>query len=198
MAVGSFCDFFASDFAQAFWSTFLASALVAFLAYRLIEYRFQLQRERLARAELVRAVLKTVKAELEDNVTRAEALPEMVKREEVPYPLFDLNGWTLVSQATVFAALESATLNVLVRSYNRLRTADELYRHYNDLMYGATAVLAVTTIESLDEKTNAAHAEKFNAHRTTVGDRLVDRVEELLPLVKEAIERLEVVLKQGN
>jgi hypothetical protein len=105
-----------------------------------------------------------------------------------------LHGWTLVSQVPVFTAIDPDTIDKLMRAYARMPTADELYRHYDDLMYGATAVLAVETIESMDAAKKEAEGKKFNAHRKVVGERLVERVNELRPHLEDAIARLRAEL----
>jgi hypothetical protein len=82
----------------------------------------------------------------------------------------------------VFTSGEPEPLDALLRVYDRLPPADELYRHYNDLMYGSTAILTVEAIEGLHADKKIAESEKFNTHRKLVGERLVERVEELLPV----------------
>jgi len=77
-------DFFTTGFAESFWSNVLAGALVAYVAYRFVESRLHLKRDREARAEVQRDVLQAIKGELEDNVSRAEPLADLVAREELP------------------------------------------------------------------------------------------------------------------
>jgi hypothetical protein len=159
-----------------------------------VEWQLHLRRTQGARREITRDVLQAIYGELEENAERAAALEGLVAKEDVPYPLFDLNGWTLVSQAQVFTTVEAETVDALIRVYNRMRTADELFRHYYDLMYGATAILAVETIESLDVRRRIDESAKFNAHRKLVGERLVERVNELRPHIDAALERLRAEL----
>jgi hypothetical protein len=179
-----------NEFVQSLVSNFLASGAVAYGAYRLIDHRLNLRRDREARAEVSVDILQSIKGELEENAARAAVLKGLVAEEAVPYPLFDLNGWTLLSQASVFTTLDARIVDSLIAVYNRLRTANELYSHYNDLMYGSTAVLAVTAIETMEAEKKRVESEKFNAHRTIVGERLVDRVEELRPLLDDTIKKL--------
>lgn len=102
-----------------------------------------------------RSVFEVIRDEIHYDVGQAELIVERVPRGQIPYPAFSTDGWTLMSQAPVFSALEPGAIYLLVRLYSRLRTANELHAQMSDLSFGGTGVLAVTAIESLPEAERA-------------------------------------------
>jgi hypothetical protein len=157
------------------------------LAYLVIERRLHLRQERERREEVVGDVLEIVQRELEFNVTRAQALVAHLPRGQIPYPAFDANGWRLISQAPVLTAMHPDSLDILTKTYNRLRAANELYWEVYDLLNGSTAILAafLATSEAADDPLS-----RFDELRLGRRDRLVERIEELRPVLDEAVARV--------
>lgn len=185
---------FDGDFAAGLLSNFIAGAAIVLLAYLFIERRLHLRQEqreredqRTARDELVRAVLGELKRELEYDADQAAQLVGVADEPGLPIPLFDVNGWTLLSQAPVLAAMRPETLEALVNTYNRLRLANERYAVVYDLLFGPTAILAVTTIESMPEgPPQSSQRTQFEETRREQMRMLVARVEEARPHIADS------------
>jgi hypothetical protein len=180
------CQLFAGDFAEAVWSNFLGSlaagTIIAAAAYFIIDRRLRRTEQRHARQELVAAVLREVRRELEHDRRQARILLEHVPHDELPVPLFDVNGWTLLMQADVLTALDAETLEILVKTYNRLRTSNDQWSVASDLHAGPSAVIAY----GLGTLVQAA-MERFTTHRRAIFKSLAGRVEELVPVLDDAL-----------
>jgi hypothetical protein len=184
-------DLFTSDFAQAIWANLVASGAVAVGFYFAIDRRLRRAERMEQRNELVRDVLREVQRELDYDHDQAEVLLEHAPKGELPFPLFDVNGWTMLMQADVLSALDAKTLELLVMTYNRLRTSNEQWRLASDMLNGPTAVLAqgFTTIAG-------GTSEAFDLRRATVFNSLAERVTELLLVLDEARERVSTQLAE--
>ncbi len=188
---------FGTEFWPALLANLLSAAAVAALAYFLIERRLhlrereqrredELERERARQWEVSQDVLRAVAEELDHNAQQAALLAEHLPRGEVPYPAFDVNGWYLLVHPTVVEAMQQRTLRRLVRVYNRFRTANDYHAIVNDVHFGPSGVMAVATITSIPDKTTRREEEeKFEAHRQTMVALLLERVDELRPLLDE-------------
>lgn len=171
----------AGAFVDAFLAELLSGGILAAIVYVIVDRRLKRAERREAQAELVGDVLREVQRELEYAAEQGAVLLKHAPRDELPVPLFDVNGWTLLLQADVLTALEPDTLEALVRTYNRLRTANALYDLVYDMLAGRTAVLR----HGLAALTREAVA-GFEQHKKDQTDALVDRVKELLPQVGQA------------
>jgi hypothetical protein len=185
---------FHSRFADAFWpavaAALVAGAILVFITYKVLERNLHLAERQERRQEALRAALRVVRNELKDDLRQARLLLRYASERAVPYPLFDVNGWTVISQPEVMVALDAETFGLLTATYNRLRTANESYAFVYDLHWGPTSVNVVTQVQ-------IAHASgvpqavdsgaQFDAHRSEQFDRLVDRVNELRPIMGDAV-----------
>jgi hypothetical protein len=145
--------------------------------------------ERAHRWDVAQSVLRSIEDELEHNREQAELFSKHLPLGELPYPAFDVNGWHLILRTEVVTAIQERTLRRLVRVYNRFQSANSYHTTVNDVMFGATAVLAVASISGItDETLRALHERQLDGHRAAVMARLLDRTTELLPLLDEALE----------
>ena len=185
-------DWLTSDFAQAVYANVIAGAVVAVVVLVAIELRLRRAERRKERAELVHPVLREVKQELDHNETQAKALLDHAPEgDELPFPLFDVNGWTLLMQPDVLIALDAETVELLVMTYNRLRTSNDAWRLGYDLLNGPTAALAHLIDRSIEQP-----GSPYSNHRGLVFAALVDRVGELRDVLQLTRERVDVRLAE--
>jgi len=97
---------FLSGLFGGFVADFAAGALVLYLGYRIVERRLRLEdrTERLREAEAhreqnLKAVLGSVHTELESNAAQLTTALRELPKGGIPYPLFELTMWPLVSDA---------------------------------------------------------------------------------------------------
>lgn len=165
-----------------------AAALVAVLAYLLIERRLHLREERMKREEVVRDVLEIISLELRHDLKVADQLTTNLAEGYLSHPPFDVNGWTFISQAPVLTALESDTLEGLTKAYNRLRIANELYWEISDLRDGATAALVHLLGTSEEARKPLGQFYNLRDQRT---EQFVVKVQELRPVVERVAAHVE-------
>lgn len=175
----------------------IAGVIVAGLAYLFIEQRFHLRRSQAARRELLGTILSIIKRELEFAVEQIAIFRRQNPEEGLPVPLFDVNGWALLSQAPAATALNRELLENLVPLYNRLRTANEVHRTALEFVAGSTAAIVhATTAVELPSEQAAAAQDAFVRHRQDAVWALVKRIDELEPLLLETLAQVRNALSQ--
>jgi hypothetical protein len=121
-----------------FWpgvlATILGGAVVAAAGYWLLDRRLHLRdradhaREIETAQKAVRdAVLKVARGELEFVVARVNTYRDALANDSVPFPSFDTNGWSLISQAHAFN--DRGGFKREASAYNRVRSFNELLRN---------------------------------------------------------------------
>jgi hypothetical protein len=176
----------------AFWSDVLSGtvadliggALVALLAYALIERRLRLREDRARRAELTRAILAAVEDELHRNAGVADALIEHLPNGSLPYSRFGTESWPLVAQIPALTALDGRTVKALLATYILTREANEQHSLLLDLTYGATGAVAFL-VASTSTESGASSFRRFDERRDDLRARLLRRVEDLRPHLQE-------------
>jgi hypothetical protein len=184
------------DIGEGFVSEFLAGALVAFLAYIVIERRLRLRRDRQRRTEVSRIALKTLRDELAHNRELAKTMRENLPAGALPYLGFELGGWALVAQAPVFTTLEPSTVESLLDAYRRLRAANEQHALLFDLTYGATSALSFLLAGASESPETRRTFERIGDRRADLQRRLLSRVEDLSPIVDWAISEVDAELAE--
>jgi hypothetical protein len=184
-----FIDFLSSTLAEV-----VGGGLVAVLLYFLIERRLRLNEERSRRAQVAAAVLSALRRELAHNGRVAEALREHLPRGDLPYERFETSGWALVSQVGGLTALDSATVRVLLDAYPRIRSANDQHELLVDLTYGATG--AVTFVIARSSERGRETFQRLDERRADLRGRLLRRVEELEPVLRDAIARVDAELER--
>jgi hypothetical protein len=193
-------------------ASILAGAIVLFLGYLFVERRLRLgeRADRAAEAEQQRreraeeaeeqgrtnrqAVLSIVHAELESNAAQRTTAVENLPHEDqrLVYPLFDVGMWQLVTTTPIFTALEPETAKALIRSYNRMTTANEQNAFLNDLHQGQTSLtVTMTAAASIEKDLVETVYNRYLEYRTYVRDALIERLEELKRHLDEAIDAVE-------
>ena len=190
-------DVFTSDFAQAFWANLLASGAIAVAAYIAIYRRLAAREGTTRRLEISRDILTAVREELAHDDAQAQSMIDHPPPGELPYPCFDVNGWALISQATVFTVLEAPTLDHLLRVYNRMRTANLLHAELHDQLFGSTGALTyLVASASATERGRLQYEEVFIPQRDALAERFLDRIRELKPQLDEALTRVDHELER--
>jgi hypothetical protein len=191
-----------SEFAKAFWPALaagvVAGVLLIAITYVVAERWFQLRERKRSRNEVVDSTLRLILNEIEDNRRQAELLIKHAPQDELPYPLFDLNGWVMASQADVFLSLSALTRDLIIKLYNRFRTTNETHAALYDLMFGPTAIQVATQVDVAraasagDVKREiVASFERFDAYRKERVEGVVDRTQELLEVLDDTVDRIE-------
>jgi hypothetical protein len=193
----------------------LAGIIVLLLGYWFVERKLRLteradraaegEEERQHRAEEAKeqrrinreAVLSIVHAELESNAgqltTALENLPHEDQR--LLYPLFDVSTWPLATAAPIFTTLERETAKALIRSYNRMTTANEQNAFLNDMHQGRTSItVTMAAASSMDNALVEETYEKYLSYRAYVRTALLERLQELKPHLDAAIDAVEAEL----
>lgn len=143
------------------------------------------------------SVLGAVHRELESSAARVQLFLSELPRGGVPYPGFDVTGWPLVAQASVFTTLETETISKLTHVYNRMTSANAQLGFLTDLNHGPTGILVNTVLaEGLDKETPLALKayELFINHRDSTREMLTDRVTDLKNHLDVAIDAVETEL----
>jgi hypothetical protein len=197
------CSFW-TDTASGFVGGLAASLIALYVAYRFVDSRLHLRQRReseaqqeAARREMRQAVLSAVHRELEANAATVQVLLTELPKGGIPYPGFDLTGWPLVSQASVFTALQTETISALTHVYNRMTSANDQLSFVADLNHGPTGILVNTVLaEGLDKDLPLAHKayELFVNHREGTREMLIERVAELKRYADDAIDAVEAEL----
>jgi hypothetical protein len=181
----------------------LAGLIVLWLGYLFVERKLRLtdRAHRAADAQEQRrvnreAVLSIVHAELESNadqLTNLEQLPHEDQR--LLYPLFDVSMWPLVTDAPIFTALDRETAEALMRSYNRMNTANEQNAFLNDMHQGRTSItVTMAAAGSMDKELVEETYEKYLGYRDYIRTALIERLQELKPHLDAAIDAVEAEL----
>lgn len=200
--VASWC----SEFVVALMAEIVGGAIVLFLGYVAIERRLRLrdserhrQQEEGRKKEAREAVLRHVLGEIASAISSLdEWVPELAKREGwgVPYPGFDVTGWSIVADGAVLSTLKHETISLLALAYNRMRSANGHLEYLSDLNHGPTALLVNVTLAaapSLEGLPQQAF-DKFDDLREQIRADLVDRMKELRPHLCAAIDAVEAEL----
>jgi hypothetical protein len=176
--------------------------LVLYVGYRFVERRLRLEErgERAREAEAQRkqnleAVLQAVHDELESNAAQLTTALKELPTGGIPYPLFDLTFWPLVSAPVIFTTLKCETIQALTHTYNRMATANEQNAFLSDLNHGPTAILASTGAAPAleDERVRDAY-HRFLEHRDEVRLGVIERLTELKLHLDDAIDAVEAEL----
>jgi hypothetical protein len=179
------------------------------IAYKFVDSRLDLRqrrdaeaKERAARAEMRTSVLTAVHGELESAAATVQMWLTALPKGEIPFPGFDVTGWPLVSQASVFTALRPGTISALTHVYNRMASANTQLAFLTDLNHGPTGIMVNTVLaEGLDKETPLAQKAyaNFVDHRDVTREGLIGRVMDLKTYVDNAIDAVEVELgKSGS
>jgi hypothetical protein len=199
------------EFATAFWPTLAATILgggvVAAGAYWFLDRKLHLH-DNAARAkqaeegrkDVREAVLRVARGELEFAAARLTTYGQALGSNLIPYPPFDTNGWTLLSQAHAITTIKAVSTEKLINAYNRIRSFNELLIQYIDLTHGGTGTLfhitATTTANAQGELPPVVDAiiGQYNAFKTMSSDGLRARLTDLTPHLHQAIDAVKAEL----
>jgi hypothetical protein len=184
----------------------LRGLIVLALGYWIVERRLQLHEraERAKEAERGRrenrvAVLTVVHAELEGAAAKVTTALEELPHEDqrLIYPLFETSMWTLVTSADVFTTLKLETAEALMRTYNRMMTANEQNAFLMDMHQGPTSLVVTTAAaESIESNKLVRETyESFLGYREYIRTALIKRLKELKPHLDDAIDAVEAELE---
>jgi hypothetical protein len=189
------------DFGIQVAAGFVVGAILLFLGYLVIDRRLHLkerhdraEREETDRGRIREHVLTHVLDELMSN---AAALPIWKKALSandlgVPYPGFDVAGWSLISQAPALLSLEKTTISSLAHAYYRLQSANEMLKEVADICYGSSSLLArIFTAPWIENPRVEETYRKFQAQRDQMRSELVARLDNLKPRIDDAIDAVE-------
>lgn len=182
-------DLSASNFGQALLIELIGGVVAGAVVAVVVAYLLDRRAREAEELGLVERVLVEVERELEHNAEQAEALIAHLPREppEIPYPLFDVNGWTVLTQAVVLKAISADTLALLMKTYNRFRTSNEQHAFVHSLLAGPEWVTANVLVAVHGTSDQLAGFETVRAGQIS---GLVDRVQELqkvLPDTRAAV-----------
>jgi hypothetical protein len=142
-----------------------------------------------------KAALGAVRTELESNQGQTDDL----RNPEVKTPfvtLYSVSGWDLVNQATVFTALEPATVQALSEVYSGLRYLNDANRVVADQFYGAAvteiefALILGNRLEDLRPVFEQRQAESL-ANLVDIVDKLLYPNDHPKGVIRFALERVE-------
>lgn len=196
-----------ASFGDAFWpallATVLGGALVALGVYWFLDRRLRLsdRADQAKDAEVDRkavrdAVLRLARGELEFVAAQVETFVGALEDDSVPFPPFDTNGWSLISQAHVFTTLKPESSDKLISAYNRVRTFNDRLAQYADLVQGNTAtVFHITAAAATDEDGKFPDevkkiVDQYKSLKAMNIAGLVQRLRELEPRLHEAIDAI--------
>jgi hypothetical protein len=169
----------------------VAGGLVAVGVYLVIERRLRLQQERANRAEIGRGILSALADELRYNIRVADTLLEHLPKGALLYSGFEMNGWTLVSQVPAIATLDPSTVKALLDAYLRLRSANEQHRLLFDFTYGGTGAISFLVAGTTTAPEGRAAFQRIEDQRVDLRERLLRRVEDLVPHLRVALDQVE-------
>jgi hypothetical protein len=180
----------------------IAGAILLFASYWFIERRFHLrerhdqaEREQQSRRDMREQVLSHVLEELKSNAAKLPDWKDALSAEDfgVPYPGFDVTGWSLIGQTPALIALKKATISALSRTYNRMQSANEQLAAVAELDHGPTAILTSSlAAPRIDEHPRVKEIyAKFEDLRDRKRKMLVERLDELKPHIDGAIDAVE-------
>ena len=110
----------------------------------------------------------------------------------VPYPLFDVGMWGVLSQATVFTTLEHETVSSLMHAYNRMGAANDQCAFLLDINQGPTGILVMTSLAGrMDHAQVAEMHDQFQERRAETGEHLLARLGDLAGYLNGAIDAVE-------
>jgi hypothetical protein len=188
----------------AFLAAVLAGAVLLGVGYVLIDRRLSLGeraergREEAERESALRdAALRIAKGELQFVAARTKTYANAISNGKVPYPAFDTNGWTLLTQAHVLATIQTQTAEDLMSAYNRVRSTNEQIAEFADLTLGSTAaILAASLAGSSDESGNFPPLveqtyQNYERRKADLEKALVARLGDLRHRVDAAIDAIE-------
>ncbi len=194
-------------FEPEFFAGLLSGAIVLGLGYLVVDERLRLKQradeEQDAagrRAELRSSALAIVEAELTYGASLLQTWRTVLtgSADDLPHPGFEINGWYLVTQGPVLAALRPQTSDLLMGVYNRMRTANDQLAFLADLTYGQSALsFAIARATGSDHHgvpntpMIAELVQLYETHRERRRADLVWRLENLKPLLDDAIDAVE-------
>jgi hypothetical protein len=146
------------------------------------------------------AVLRVAHGELEFVAARIETYKRALEEDKVPYPVFDTNGWTLLSQAHVLVAVRPDSSEALVNAYNRIRSANGQLEMFSNMTVGPMAVGIHTDVAVARRGDGTLPpavddiAHRYEGHRLDVRSGLIDRLADLREHMDKAIDAVEAEL----
>jgi hypothetical protein len=189
-----------SGFLSSFLADAFAGLVVVGLGYWFVDKKLHLRdrRDRQDEAEAERAanrthVLKAVVGELHSNMAQLDRVVRALKnRDGVPFPLFDVSMWTVLSQAPVFTTLHRRTVTAAIHAYNRMVTANDQCKFLGDMTYGSTALLATSFFAGRmgDAQVREVH-DQFRQSLDDTNSALLARLTDLKPHLEAAIDAVE-------
>jgi hypothetical protein len=188
------------DFLVGIAASAIGGAVVLALGFYVLERRLHLRDQQAQREAIRDATLKHVLSELKSNATTIgkwfKSLDPKDGRDGygVPYPGFDVTGWSLVAQTSAATAVSETTFSALAQIYNRLISANGQLALLSDLNYGSTAVLvgaAAAPVLDTNDRARDAYAKFKHLRDETVRGALLERLRELQPKLHEAIDAVE-------
>jgi chromosome segregation ATPase len=199
-----------SVWCNAFLSSFLADvaagAVLLVAGYLLVERRLHLRerserrKEAFERRQTTReAILRATHGELESNAALLQTALKELPTGGIPYPGFDVNGWSLVSQIAALTTLQRETIEALALAHNRMNSANEQLQFLSDLNHRRTAILTTAAAApSLSEPKVQEAYEMFLDYRDTLRNGLIQRLKELKPHIDNAIGAVETELGMAS
>ena len=184
----------------------LSGAVVLGLGYFFIDRRLRLgeradreQATERERGELRASALAIVETELISNASLLQVWREVLEttHRDLPTPGFDINGWYLVTQGYVLAALPPPTADLLMHVYNRMRSANSQLDLLADMTFGPSALrIAIALAGASDPHGElpgpvATLRDQFEQHHADRRSALVARLDNLKPLLDQAIDAVE-------
>jgi hypothetical protein len=185
-----------NSFVQGLLASVAAGAILFVVSGLLIERWLKRRDERRYRDAVRKAVLEEVRKELEDNYAKATDL--VATPGTAPAVLFDVNGWDFLSQERVLTALDSNTIDILVKTYNRLRGANAVHKIASEHFYGPTVTIVRFLIglsQGAAQQKQVAEAAFKKAQDDYFND-LLNHTRELPQLLSAACGAVDFELKQ--
>jgi hypothetical protein len=187
-------------------ATFISGAVLLGLGYLFVDRRLGIQEradrerdEEEVRGELRAGALALVGKELTSNAASLQVWRTVLTTtgNELPNTGFDVNGWALVTQAHVLTTLRPTTIDALMHVYNRMRSANDHRELLGDLTYGQSALGIATAIANTSVEHSVLPApvatlrDRFEEHVGELRGALVGRLDDLKPLLDNAIDAVE-------
>jgi hypothetical protein len=184
-------------FWTAFWPTLFADGGVGLglfgIGYLVVNKRLPARERKESRARVLKAVL----GELYSNAAQLTTAEAELPTGGIPYPLFDVGMWHVLSEATIFTTLNEETVSALMHAYNRMGASNDQCSYLLDINKGRTAILAMGTFAgrmAASQQVKELH-DQFQDHRSETRAALLDRLADLRPFLENAIDAVEAELE---
>jgi hypothetical protein len=177
-----------SGFLSGFLGALAAGVILLILGSLVVAHFVDLRERRRSRL----SVLKAMAGELYSNAAQLTVALHELPTGGVPFPLFDVGMWAVLSQATVFTTLKHETVSSLMHAYNRMGAANDQCAFLLDLNQGQTGILAMASFAGrMDDAQVVEMHDQFQARRAMTRDYLVDRLRDLSGFLNVAIDAVE-------